>query len=70
MRNIFEEDVNFIKEFTSKLNLFGFNAEQVIFLMKSCGNIHNLSEENIEDLNIAERKRYQDSIEEDHYSNY
>lgn len=70
MRNIMEKDVNFIKEFTSKLNLFGINAEQVIFLMESCGNIHRLCREDIDDLNAAEHKRYQDFLEEEEYNAY
>lgn len=70
MRNIMEKDVNFIKEFTSKLNLFGINAEQVIFLMESCGNVHRLFEEDIDDLNAAEHKRHQDFLQEEEYNAY
>ena len=70
MRNIMEKDVSFIKEFTSKLNLFGINAEQVIFLMESCGNIHRLGEQDIDDLNAAEYKRHQDFLQEEEYNAY
>lgn len=70
MRNIMERDIDFIKEFTSKLNLFGINAEQVIFLMHSCGNIHRLGEQDIDDLNAAEYKRHQDFLQEEEYNRY
>lgn len=70
MKHIMEKDVNFIKEFTSKLNLFGINAEQVIFLMESCGNIHRLGEQDIDDLNAAEYRRHQDFLQEEEYNAY
>ena len=70
MRHNMERDVNFIEEFISKLNLFGINAEQVIFLMHTCGNIHRLSELDIAILNAEEYKRQLEEDEAEEYNRY